>query len=150
MKCLTCKQEVEYPDWKCSKAPGNHAIESKEYFHPYGQNVQDVRDRRFNTVSMVLYVTPDYVDGQGQRVKGRNLTVEFSAGRYATADPEQQYFLDAKEKAGLLCNEAQWQAIYMTDDQRLRIREEKLKEREAALVAAESNPLLEKVKAARG
>ena len=117
-QCTTCKQEFEYPDWQCSKKPGNHTVEQTIYYHQGGRDIADIRDRVKFGPLVILSPGYEYASptDPGKRLTTRKLEVKFEGAKYATCDPEEQYFLDRK---GFLTGETgliEWRRIYWTPE----------------------------------
>lgn len=143
MECLICKQKFEYPDFGCTKQPGNHVVAEKQYFHPGGKTVQSVRDRYFFGPHIVLVpgiTRLDNATGNFQRIAA--VEVDFVRGRFSTTNPEEQYYLDRKPG---LCDEATWENIYLTAEQQVTIAKGKLEDIQRQI--KEGNSLLDQVKA---
>lgn len=155
-KCVNCDKEVEFngndPDFNgfgpCPKKYGKHVVESKLYFSPGARDIADVRDRKFFAPTIVL--VPSYEkEHNGKRVQTRGLTVQFPNGKFETADPEAQYFLEAKQdiawgEGGL----KMWQDIYLTPEGKANAAQSEVEGLKRQL--KESNSLLEQLKEKAG
>jgi hypothetical protein len=82
-------------------------------------------------------------DGQAQVVPGK--TVTFIRGCYSTDLAEEQFYLDIRERDGALCTKERWEQVYLTDNQRIELREMNVAAREQRLEQPSSS-LLDKVK----
>jgi hypothetical protein len=152
-KCVNCQKDVEFngndPDFNgfgpCGKKHGKHQVESKLYFSPGARDIADVRDRKFFAPTIVL--VPSYEkEHNGKRVQTRGLTVQFPNGKFETADPEAQYFLELKQdiawgEGGL----KMWQDIYLTPEGKANAARSEVDDLKRQL--KESNSLLDQIKA---
>lgn len=135
-KCTRCEQTFSAPDFKCADG-AKHQVESKIYFAP----IPGLR----------LYVNEEHSlkmeNGKDRLVPAK--LVEFSAGRFVTADPEDQFGLDEHLRTGGLIDQAKWEEIFYSKEDRIKEREKSLAEREER-VARSENSLLDQVKSAKG
>jgi hypothetical protein len=145
MKCLTCKQEVEYPEFDCKKQPGKHTVESKTYYESGGaKHIASLRDRQFYSPQHVLVPGNYAKDGEGKMYHVPGVTVTFVRGMYTTADPEEQYHLDRKGFAHGEAGLHAWREVFLTEKQHLDIQREEIAKQKAEI--ADNNLLLAKVK----
>ncbi len=149
-KCLTCNNDFKVGDWLCSDKQSNHIVERKEYLvadapsdpgHPAKGGMDSKRDGR----TRICNIPPDktvIVNGETQRVPGG--FVEFVRGRFATSDPEIQYYLE-KTRSNVFCSEAQWEQAWLSQGQQLELERGKLDAMRQRL-ENERNELLSQVK----
>src|SRR6185312_8798282 len=89
-------------EWKCADEISNHVVEEKTYRsadapsdpgHPANGGMDSRRDGQ----TVVCNIPPARKMGEGADVRwvGEG-SVTFIRGRFATSDPEQQYWLDKK------------------------------------------------------
>jgi hypothetical protein len=153
-KCTLCDTAVEYDgtDPKffgfgpCKKKVGNHLVESKTYYHPGGRDIQDQRDRRRFAPHIILLPVYEYQAEGGKIFKTHGVEANFYDGKFETADPEQQWYLD--QKAGIMSGDEglkMWRQIYLTETQNLNIAKAELEDVNRQI--KESNDLLAQVKA---
>ena len=146
-KCVNCGKEFKVGDWLCEDGVTNHVVPEKEYLladaptdpgHPERGGMDSKRDGR----TRICNIPPPRKVMRGDEVSwvGEGY-VEFVRGRYATTDPEAQYWLDRK---GGFCSEQQWEAAWLSQSQQLEIKEMNLKAREQRL-ESERNELLSQV-----
>lgn len=148
MKCESCSKEVERGKWICEDGQSNHVVARKEYLladapsdpgHPADGGMDSRRDGR----TRICNIPPDkqvVVSGEVRLVPGGY--VEFIRGRFATTDPEIQYWLDRK---GGFCTEEQWQVAWLSQGQQLEIAKMQLSADRQRL-ENERNELLAQVK----
>jgi hypothetical protein len=152
--CELCKADVDYDgtDTKfygfgpCKKKTGNHLVESKTYYHPGARSVADQRDRRLFSPHVILLPVYEYQAEGGKVFKTHGVDAQFSDGKFETADPEQQWYLD--QKGDIISGEAglsMWRSIYLTETQNLDISRNELAETHRQI--KESNELLANLKA---
>lgn len=144
--CLACGKTFSYADgFDCDTQPGRHTVESKEYFHLGGVNIQAQRDRRQYQVMLNLQAdieVRDKVTGQITRLEG--IMVQFNpGGKYETADPLEQYHLDMHPSvfSGPQGKDA-WEKVYLTQEQQLQKAQAQLAEQQKQI--RENNALLER------
>lgn len=146
--CTVCHKEFGYPDFTCSGQPGNHQLPSKTYYHPGGKHIQDLRDRRRFSPTLILRpACESFHDGQ-QEAGSNQLAVTFKDGKYTTSDAQLQYYLDreAEVKSGD-AGETMWRSIYLTDQQQANLAKNELAALQSQLrQMKESKDLLEQVK----
>jgi hypothetical protein len=147
-KCVTCGETFGIGKWVCLDGQTNHIVENKEYLladapsdpgHPERGGMDSMRDGR----TRVCNIPPDKTvlrNGEAAIVPGGY--VEFVRGRFSTTDPEIQYYLDKK---GGYCTESQWEAVWLSQGQQLKLKEMALNAREQRL-EMERNELLTQVK----
>jgi len=147
-KCVNCGKEFKVGEWLCADNLTNHIVETREYLladaptdpgHPERGGMDSKRDGR----TRIGNIPPPQKVMEGDEVKwvGEGY-VEFIRGRYATSDPQQQYWLERK---GGFCSEAEWQAVWLSQSQQLELKEMSLKAREQRL-ENDRNELLTQVK----
>lgn len=153
-KCELCSAEVDYDgtDSKffgfgpCKKKAGNHVVASTTYYHPGARSIQDRRDRRLFSPDIILLPVYEYQAEGGKVFKTHGVSAQFADGKFETADPEQQWYLDQK---GDILSGAEglemWRSIYLTADQNLDISRTELAETHRQI--KESNELLANLKA---
>lgn len=149
--CSVCKKEVEYPNFRCSKLPGNHRVESVTYFHMGGRDIRNEKDRRAWAPAL-MWAREDKLDASTNKMINQPpLEVHFQpGGTFSTEDPEAQFHLETNSrqvgwgKAG----REQWEKIYLTVDQRKMISEAELENLNRQV--REQNSLLEQTKARTG
>jgi hypothetical protein len=146
--CLKCQKTFDYPDWKCSKKPGNHVVEEKTYYHPGASDNPDVKQRRYFSPRITLL--PSYESKNphtGETIKTTECFAQFADGRFNTTDPEQIYYLDEKEfptgEEGL----ALWRSIYLSPEKQADIARAELADTKRQI--KENNELLAAEKAKR-
>ena len=150
-KCTICDKRFTVGEWICSDGMNNHIVENKEYLladapsdpgHPERGGMDALKDGR----TRICNIPPDKTvqrNGELHMVPGGY--VEFVRGRYSTSDPEIQYCLNKK---GGFCSEAEWQAVWLSQNQQLQLREMSIKAREQRL-ENDRNDLLAQVKQAK-
>ena len=151
--CLTCGKEFGVGKWTCTDGISNHVVAEKIYrvcdapAEP-GQPADGSKMPVIRGRTTVCNIPPPrkVMEGGEVRMVGEG-SIEFINGRYATSDPEKQYWLD--KKPGYSATEDQWKANWYTKD-------EMLADKELQLIAAkqrlesERNELLAMQKAQRG
>ena len=147
-KCTECGKIFGVGEWLCLDGQTNHKVEEKLYLladapsdpgHPAAGGMDSKRDGR----TRICNIPPDKQivrNGEVAMIPGGY--VEFIRGRYATTDPEFQYYLDRK---GGYCTEEQWEAAWLSDNQRLAIEKMKIQAMQQRL-ENERNELLAQVK----
>lgn len=150
--CLNCEKEFSVGEWLCSDGITNHRVAEKTYRStdaPTDPSTKDASLKDGRTV--VCNIPPATKSMQGDEVRwvGEG-SVEFVRGRFATSDPVQQYWLD--KKPAYNATEEQWQSAWLSQSQKLELKEMELKAREQRL-ESDRNDLLAstqaKVRAAR-
>jgi len=145
-KCLECEKEFGFGEWACAATGANHVVEAKSYFMDDAPTVQHregnvmVTDKHSTTT--VLNIPPERqikVGNDVQRTPGGAVT--FVRGRYDTADPEIQFYLDRKPG---LCTKARWEAVYFSETEKQEMKRMELDARERRLEMQEGS-LLAKV-----
>ena len=143
-RCVVCKEDFAYPDFKCKKLPGNHRVESRAYFHMGGSNLSNVKDRRTWGPQMVLHARPQILDKEsGKLVDQQSIMVQFQpGGTLQTDNPEEQFYLETRCPAVGWgdAGRKQWESIYLTTEQRQQLTSAELAATERKL--AETNSLL--------
>lgn len=163
-KCTECGEMVDYngTDEKyfgfgpCKKKKGNHTVEAVTYYHPGGKMIQDIRDRRIFSPDIILLPVYEYQAEGGKILKTHGVSAHFYDGKFETADPEQQWYLD--QKGDIQSGDEglkMWREIYLTPEQNLSIKAAELKQKEGELAdidrkIKENNSLLEQLKAKQG
>lgn len=143
-KCTSCGEETQFNgmDEKlngfgpCKKHRGKHVVASVVYYHSGARDIQDQRDRRKFSPTIVLIPPYDAIV-DGKRHLTRSLTVNFYDGKYETCDPEEQYFLE--EKRDIAWGETgkkMWEEIHLTAQQRTDIAKAELDSLNAQIAAA--------------
>jgi hypothetical protein len=156
-KCTACGETVDYngedAKWfgfgPCKKKIGNHIVEPVTYYHPGGKGIQDLRDRRIFAPDVILLPVYEYQAEGGKILKTHGVSAHFYDGKFETADPEQQWYLD--QKGGILSGPdglKMWREIYLTTEQNLHIQKAELEDVQRQI--KEGNALLEQVKAKQG
>lgn len=147
-KCETCGETFSVGQFLCKDGQTNHIVARKEYLlndapsdpgHPANGGMDSLRDGRLR----ICNIPPDktvVVNGETERVPGNY--VEFIRGRFASTDPEVQYYLDKK---GGYCTEAQWEAAWLSNNQQLLLERQRLTAMQQRL-ENERNELLAQVK----
>ena len=149
MKCLECKKEFKYPNFKCEELPGNHKVESKLYVYSGSVNIQNIKDRRKFAPEVILKADTEATAEDGTKIRTAMLSVRFSDARYTTDNPEEQYYLEnvAAKKFPIIWGdgaEDTWRKNQLTPEQQTAIVQDELKQAERKL--KETNELLAKVK----
>lgn len=149
-KCETCSKKFSVGEWTCADGQSNHVVERKEYLladaptdpgHPTQGGMDSKRDGR----TRICNIPPDkaiVVNGEVTRVPGGY--VEFVRGRFATSDPEVQYYLE-KTRGASFCSEAQWEQAWLSQGQQLSLERGKLDAMKQRL-ESERNELLAQTK----
>lgn len=122
-KCDTCGKKFGVGEWTCNDGIRNHVVQEKTYLvcdapadpgkPADGSLMPIVRGR-----TKVCNIPPPKKQMENGEVKyvGEG-SVEFINGRFSTSDPEIQYWLD--QKGAYNKSEAEWEACWMTDKERL-------------------------------
>lgn len=145
--CTVCKKGFDYPDFDCTRQPGKHSVETKNYYHLGGASIQNPRDRRMFSPTVVLNAGKERISDSGDSVTLGRVVITFNdGGTFSTSDPEQQYYLDRKHgisegEEGLKA----WQKIYLTPEQRKNVAETELAEIDRKI--REQNDVLARAKA---
>lgn len=121
-KCLVCGEEVTYPNWKCSKRPGNHRLADQTYFHLGGSHLQNWRERRGWGPLVILRPGQETADPRNPKnlILTATLKVRFDSQQVVTNDPEMQFLLETKNDACIAWGpegKKAWERIYLTPDQ---------------------------------
>jgi hypothetical protein len=123
-KCEVCEKTFKVGDWICQDGQVNHKVAYKLYLLAdapsdpghlaLGSNINPaLREGR----TRICNIPPDKtVLRNGEAVTVPGSYVEFIQGRFSSNDPEIQYCLDKK---GGFCSQEQWDAAWLTDNQRL-------------------------------
>lgn len=123
-KCETCSKKFSVNEWVCQDGQSNHVIERKEYLlndapsdpghvapgSTINVTLREGRTRICNIPPAQKVMRGDSVEWIGEGY------VEFVQGRYATQDPQIQYWLD---KRGGYCTQEQWERAWLTDAQQI-------------------------------
>jgi hypothetical protein len=120
-KCLECSKKFGVGQWLCADGISNHRVEEKTYrvldapSDPSTKN-DSLKDGR----TVVCNIPPPHrvMEGNDAKWVGEG-SVEFIRGRYATTDPEKQYWLDKKPTYN--ATEEQWRAMWFSDAAQLEI-----------------------------
>lgn len=143
-KCLNCEKEFEAGSWKCADGSDHIVAEKTYYVRDAPADKRDCKNARLQ----ILNVVPEskvILGGDTHIIPGSH--VEFVRGRYATQSPQLQIGLDRHK--GVFSGpeaEAQWKDDYLSDDEKVRMRDINQK----ALISRlenERNDLLSKVQA---
>lgn len=148
-KCLNCGNTFKVGEWICADGVSNHLVEEKQYRTldapadpgrpAEGSLMPIVRGR---TVLCNIPPGRRVMEGDEVRMIGEG-SVEFINGRYATSDPEKQYYID--KKPAYNATEEQWKVAWLTKDERLAEKELALKAQEQR-IENERNELLSRTK----
>jgi hypothetical protein len=123
-KCEVCSKKFSVNEWVCQDGQSNHVIERKEYLlndapsdaghiapgSTINVTLREGRTRICNIPPPIKVMHGDNVQWIGEGY------VEFVQGRYATMDPQIQYWLD---KRGGYCTQEQWERAWLTDAQQI-------------------------------
>ncbi len=155
--CTECGQKFGIGEWLCPTGE-RHQLEKKRYYMddaptdpgPYTSAGPEGRALHYglrDSQTTIANLTPEKrstdAAGNQQFHPGRN--VVFHRGIYETADAEEQYYLDRREKNGGCCTEERWRQVYLSDTQRLEIDKMQLAADRQRL-ENDKNELLAKVK----
>lgn len=126
-KCVSCGKDFGVGDWTCTDGITNHVVPEKTYRSldaPTDPSTKDAALKDGRTV--VCNVPPATKVMHGDEVVwvGEG-SVEFVRGRFATTDPVQQHWLDAKPAYN--ASEEAWEVAWLSQSQKLEIREMRLK-----------------------
>ena len=149
-KCLECEKQFKAGEWNCTSGAG-HRVATKRYYMNDAPTVpariNGVMTVDKHSATLVMNIPPETksMDAAGVERITPGGTAQFIRGMYETDDPQKQFWLDKKHG---LCNEAEWQAAFLNDQEKMNLREIELAARESRLEARE-NSLLEKVQAQR-
>ena len=147
-KCLECNKTFKVGEWKCADG-GNHKVEPKTFRSldaPVAPGRYEGTPPVVRGKTTVCNIPPPHkeMEGMESRWVGEG-SVEFINGVYITDDPEKQYYLE-KKGPGYNATEEQWNAVWLTSDEKLAKKEMELRAREQRL-ENDRNVLLEKTKA---
>lgn len=124
-KCEVCSKKFTVGEWVCADGQSNHVVAEKTYRsldapsdpgHPASGGMDSKRDGR----TRVCNIPPDkhvVINGEVHVQPGGY--VEFIRGRFASSDPEVQYYLD--KRPGYNASEQQWEACWLSDSQQLQL-----------------------------
>jgi hypothetical protein len=151
-KCLNCGKAFKVGDWTCTDGVSNHSVAEKIYRSldaPQDIGYADTKGTPLDGSSfgetIVCNIPPPRkqigLNGEVSWVGEGSVT--FIRGRFATSDPVQQYWLD--QKPGYNHSEEEWSAKWLSQAQRLQLRESELHAREQRL-ENDRNELLAKTK----
>lgn len=132
-----CGREFKPGEWECF--PGKkHQVESKTYYMadaPHCDFKLDPNGIAFRSARTYLHVVPEEVntDEMGKLFKTGFPPAVFVMGRYETADPQFQFFLEHGTARTSLCSEAKWFDVYHTPIQKQNIKDNELRTRAAQL-----------------
>lgn len=128
-KCLACGETVTFerdaahPDgnWDCKKLPGHHKVQEKIYFHLGGGHLQNLRERRGWSPTVILRAGYAITDPKtGAQMMQPTIRVTFPGQQLATEDPEIQFLVEKKnDKSIAWGNEGrrEWQRVYLSQEQ---------------------------------
>lgn len=145
-KCLECAKKFGPGEWICADGSSNHKVEEKTYRcldAPSDPSTKDASLKDGRTVVCNIPPPKRVMEGNDAKWVGEG-SVEFIRGRYTTADPEKQYWLD--KKLAYNATEEQWKTVWYSPSQQLEIGRMELKAGQERL-ENERNDLLEKTKA---
>lgn len=123
-KCTSCDKKFTVGEWTCRDGQTNHIVEEKLYLlndapsdpgHIAPGSTINVSLRDGRTRICGIPPPKKITEGTDTRYVGEGY-VEFLRGRFTTADPEIQYWLDRK---GGFCTQEQWDAAWLTEGQQL-------------------------------
>lgn len=120
-KCTECNKKFGVGQWVCSDGISNHKVAEKTYLvldapsDPSTKN-DSLKDGR----TVVCNIPPPHrvMEGNDAKWVGEG-SIEFIRGRYATTDPEKQYWLD--KKPGYNATEEQWRSVWFSDAAQLEL-----------------------------
>lgn len=121
MKCLTCEKVFGVGEWTCADGTSNHLVEEKTYRSvdaPTDPSTKDMSLRNGRTVVCNIPPPRRVMEGNDAKWVGEG-SVEFIRGRFATNDPEKQYWLD--KKLAYNASEKDWKAAWYSESQQLEI-----------------------------
>lgn len=144
-KCLECGKKFGVGQWTCADNVSNHRVEEKTYRvldAPSDPSTKDASLKDGRTIVCNIPPAHKVMEGTEAKLVGEG-HVEFVRGRYATSDPEQQYWLD--KKPAYNATEEQWRGAWYSDAQQLELGRLELAAARQRL-ENERNELLEKTK----
>jgi hypothetical protein len=144
-KCTECGKKFKVGEWTCTDGISNHKVEEKTYRvldAPSDPSSKDMSLKDGRTV--VCNIPPPHrvMEGNDAKWVGEG-SVEFIRGRYATDDPEKQYWLD--KKGAYNATEYQWREVWYSDAQQLALGKMELAAARQRL-ESDRNELLSKTK----
>lgn len=145
-KCVECGKKFGVGEWMCADGTSNHRVEEKTYRcldAPSDPSTKDASLKDGRTTVCNIPPPKRVMEGNDAKWVGEG-SVEFIRGRFATSNPEQQYWLD--KKPGYNATEEQWRAVWYSDAQQLQLGRMELAAGQARL-ENDRNDLLEKTKA---
>lgn len=120
-KCTECGKKFGVGDWTCSDGISNHRVEEKTYLcldAPSDPSTKDMSLKDGRTVVCNVPPAKKVMEGDQVRMIGEG-SVEFIRGRFATSDPEQQYWLD--KRPAYNATEEEWRNVWYSDRQKIEI-----------------------------
>lgn len=144
-KCLECNKEIKWSKksnaFECEAYPGAHRLPEKTYYHPGGQDVDNLKERRMFGPHMILRPGMEKMSEDNELIRIAPIEVFFVSGKYTTDNAEEQYYLDEKYAKGQLCDENRWNEIYLTPQQQVDLKKAQLADLDKRI--RERNSLLE-------
>ena len=149
--CVDCEKKFKAGSFTCVTGR-NHVVASKRYYMNDAPTVVSIVNGRptvnkRDSMTMIQNIPPERrvmgPDGNERVIPGGQ--VVFIRGMYETSDPEQQYWLDQHRG---MCNEAEWQAAYLNEDERMELERMELAAERSRLEGMR-NSLLEQEQAKR-
>lgn len=151
-KCLNCEKTFGIGEWTCRDGVHNHVVEEKLYrvCDPpqeigYADSKGTPLDGSSFGQTVVCNIPPPkkVIGANGEVSWTGEGSVTFHRGRFATKDPETQYWLNQKPSYNR--SEEDWSAAWLSADQRIKLREAALAQKEQR-IENERNELLAQVK----
>lgn len=143
-KCTVCETEFKAGEWLCNDGVSNHVIAEKKYRSldaPTDPSTKDASLKHGRTVVCNIPPPKRVMEGDSVKLIGEG-SVEFIRGQYSTTDPEKQYWLD--KKPGYNATEEQWRGAWLSQNQKLELKEMELTAREQR-IENDRNELLTQV-----
>jgi len=143
-KCLECGKDFGVGEWACADGVSNHVVEPKMYRSldaPSDPSTKDQEMKHAQTVVCNIPPPTKVMEGDDVRWIGEG-SVVFIRGMFSTSDPIQQYWLD--KRPAYNASQAEWNNAWLTQNQKLEIRDMELKAGEQKLIN-DRNELLSKV-----
>lgn len=137
-KCLSCGKTFGVNEWTCQDGVNNHVVEEKLYHSldaptdpGHGPGGKPLETSSYGQL-VVCNIPPPRKIMEGSDVKwvGEG-NVVFVRGRFATSNPEQQYWLN--KKPSLNFSEKDWREKWLSQKQNLDLREVEMQAREQRL-----------------
>lgn len=151
-KCINCGRTFGVGQWACSDGVTNHVTETKIYRVldvPQDIGYKDSKGTPLDGSSFgetkVCNIPPPkkVINPNGEVSWTGEGSVTFLRGRFSTADPEIQYWLNKKPSYN--ATEEQWQGAWLSKSQQLELREDAIRASEMRL-ENERNELLAQTK----